>query len=515
MHSSKSSLKNSKGIATLLGLFMLFTATITGIALIYISQKDKLASIDSFGIRNIAFAADASLEACENEMKFQPDTMVAILNKYIKNHSYKWLLAPSTSAALIENRASIGNSGINYSAQISAFDTSNMILQIQGFVYGTNNEQKSITGVYKITGLKKALNQAEYALYLAGGGRNFDSKINVTGNVYVGTDFNFNGNASNSVVHGSLKTGMNTSLTSWINGSVTFDSAVYIGTGLALNSALLCKSKFGIEGLLTLNNVFTIQSDAWFNNINGGNQNTNMSGKTIHHSGLVNMARIVNGAEDNRGALISNIAGQIGLETDDTPWSVDTSIFSPLAIPVVNIDAASLQTMYDTCSNNRKINGYMVVTDQWGPINLNYNPTVFKGKVIWLLHSGMHINGQWFFMDPSSRMLVYADRYAQLNGFGGPNGMKFNGYIFLNDNAGIMLGGSGINYYYGAIHLVGKNTHWQLNSGVEEFLAYDKTILSEFISMGIIKTGNGTSGNAGTFVLSDFKIRAQLLGMVF
>ncbi len=516
MHSFKFNIGNSKGIATILGLFMLFIATIAGIALIYMSRKDKSASIDSSAIRNVAFAADAALGACENKMKIQPDTLIAILNKYLKNHNYKWLLSPSTSAALTEKKISFGNNGMSYSAQISAFDTSNMILQIQGFGYGRNNEQKSIIGIYKISGLKETNKIGDYALYLAGDGKDFNAKINITGNVFCGGDFHFNGGADYSVIHGNLKTGLNINLLSGFDCPVTIDSAVYVGTALRINSPILIKSKFGIDGAIKQDNIFTIKGDAWFNYANGGNGKTNISGFTIHHSGLVNMARILNGIEDNRGAMIPDIVGEIGLNTVDSPWSVDTSILSPLANSITGIDAATLQTMYDTCSNSRKINGYMVLT---GPsvIAINPSPAVFKGKVIWLVHSGMDINNHWINTDTSSRMLVYADRTAELRGFGGPNGMAFRGYIFLTGNSSVQFNGSGKNYYYGAIHLVSKTAGWQLNGGFEEFIIYDKSILSEFISMGVIKApiGTGTSGKAGSYVLSDFKIRTQLLGKVF
>lgn len=511
-------IQNDKGIAVLLGLFVLFVVTIAGITLILISQRDKIASADACAIRNVAFAADASLKACEGQLAKQPDTVVAILNKYVANNNYKWLLNPSTNTSLAENKISLG-SGLKYSACITAYDKDNMILQIKGIGYGSTNEQKNVMGLFKLNGVEivSAGKPMKYALYSVNS-MIMDKIMNITGDVYMGNGFTFNGGAQNSVIHGFMKTGMNTSQESFANGSLTIDSALYMGTSFRTNASLVCKSAAGFQGRVTVDNTMKIQNDAWFNDTNAGNQNIDMSGKTIHHSGHITMFRISNGIEDNKKAPIADIAGQLGFSSaTDTPWSVNISTLTSLATPVSNLNSTDLQKIYDTTSNSRKINGYIVLKDQWGSIGIN-GGSGFKGKVIWLISNGINVNGNWFKADTSSRMLIYAYNWSSLNGFGSSDGMVFKGFICLNDSASFTSGGSGNNYYYGAIHAIHSKAKLQVNNGAQMFLYYNDPVLSEFVSMGILKrppSSAGSSGAAGTIALKDCKIRPEKVGVIY
>ncbi len=512
-------IQNDKGIAVLLGLFVLFVVTIAGISLLLISQRDKIAAADASAIRNVAFAADASLKACEGQLAKQPDTVVAILNKYVKDINYKWLLNPNSNSALTENKISLGSGGLKYSACITAYDKENMILQIKGIGYGRSNEQKNVMGLFKLNGIEvvSAGTPMHYALYSVNS-MIMDKIMDIRGDVYIGNGFTFNGGAQNSVIHGFMKTAVNTNQESYITGNLTIDSSFFVGTNLRNGAQLTCKSKAAFQGRVVIDNTTKIQNEAWFNDTNAGNQNIDMSGKTIHHSGHITMARISNGIEDNKKAPIADIAGQIGFSSAaDTPWSVNISGLLSIATTVENLSITDLQKIYDTTSNSRKINGYIVLKDQWGSIGINGGGSGFKGKVIWLLSKGINVNGNWFKADTSSRMLIYAYDWASLNGFGSSDGMVFKGFICLNDSASFTSGGSGNNYYYGAIHAIHSKAKLQVNSGAQMFLYYNDPVLSEFVSMGILKRSSsaGSTGAAGTIALKDCKIRPKKVGVVY
>jgi len=516
------SIGNQRGVAVLIVLFMLFIATIAGLSLLFIASKDKVASSDSSKIRNVAIAANASLNACENQLSLQPSVVTEIINKYVTDRSYKHLLVSAASSANNEKVVSLGNSGLKYAVEISAYDKVNNILQIRGTGYGNANEQKTVTAIYKLSGVKTATASASnsrYVLYLAGDGRNFDKKIDITGAVYVGTDFHFNGGAAGSAIHGILKTGKNIARESSNDAAgFTVDSAVYIGTKWKMNGSATFRSITGIEGSMIIDNLLTIGGNAWFNDTNGGNQSINMSSKTINHSGKVNMARVINKTENNLHAVIPDIALNTGLSTtDDHVWQMDTTGLMSKAIePPNNLTSTMLQTMYNNCSESQKFNGYMVVYDNAGWINLSADAASFNGKVIWIIRNGLNCNGNFPTMTATSRMFVFACGSATINGFGGPSGATINGVVLLKDNASISMMWSGTNTLNGAIHLTSANNGWQCNSGGPQLnIVYNQSVIDDFETLGVLDrpTPSGSSAPAGTVVLTDFKIRTELVAV--
>jgi hypothetical protein len=519
------SINNQSGVAVLIVLFMLFIATIAGLSILFLASKDKVASSDSSKIRNVAIAANASLAACENQLSLQPLVVTDIINKYVKDHSYKYLLVPSASSANSQKVVPLGNSGLQYAVEISAYDKVNNILQIRGTGFGASNEQKTVTAIYKLSGLELAAaaspSTSRYALYLAGDGRNFDKKVNITGNAFFGTDFHFNGGANGSAIHGFLKTGYDINKESSIDASgFTVDSAVYIGTKWKINGSASAtfNSKTGIEGSMWLDNQLTCKGDGWFNGANGGNClfNINMSFKKITHSGQISILRVLNRTEKNMNATITDIASNVGLSTtDDRVWKMDTTgLMSKALVPSGNLTATILQKMYDTCT--QKYNGYMVLFDNSGWFNLSSDTTTFNGKVIWITRNGMNCNGYFPTMTASSRMFVFACGSATINGFGGLSGALINSVVLLQDNAGITMMWSGTNTINGAIHLTSVDNKWQCNSGGPQLnIVYNQSVIDDFDALGILKRPlpPGNSAPEGTVVLKDFKIRTELVAV--
>jgi Tfp pilus assembly protein PilX len=516
------SINNQSGVAVLIVLFMLFIATIAGLSILFIASKDKSASSDSSKIRNVAIAANAALEAYENQLSKQPVVVTDIINKYMTDNSYKYLLVANAAAAKHEKKVALESSGLKYAVEISAYDKVNNILQIRGTGYGTSDEQKTVTAIYKLSGVQTATESSQsvrYALYLAGDGRFFDNKIDITGDVFFGTDFHFNGGAEGSAIHGFLKTGVNTARESSSDATgFTVDSAVYIGTRWKMNNPATFRSKTGIEGSMIIDNLLKIGGNAWFNDANNGNQKIDMSSKTITHSGKINMSRVLNGTENNLNAVIPDIAFNTGLSTtNDSAWRMDTvGLMSKALEPPDNLTTTMLQTMYNNCSESQKFNGYMVIYDKSGWLNLSSDAAVFNGKVIWIIRTGLNCNGNFPDMSASSRMFVFACGSAQLQGFGGPSGASFNGVVLLKDNAGISMMWSGVNTYNGAIHLTSVNNQWQCNSGGPQLnIVYNQSIIDEFETLGILirPTQSGGSTPEGTVVLTDFKIRSELVAV--
>lgn len=523
MKQKTSSINNQSGVAVLIVLFMLFIATIAGLSILFIASKDKSASSDASKIRNVVIAANAALSACENQLSLQPSLVTDIINKYIKDHSYKYLLVSDAANANSERRVELGSSGLKYAVEISAYDKMNNILQIRGTGYGVSDEQKTVTAIYKLAGIQAttaAVSNSQYVLYLAGDGRNFDKKVDITGDVFIGTDFHFNGGAAGSAIHGFLKTGKNTGRESSNDATgLTIDSTVYIGTKLKLNSTMTFNQKAGIEGSMYLDKQLTIKGDAWCNGNNGGNYifNINMSGKKITHSGQITTWRVLNKTVNNLNAAIPDIALQVGLSTtDDRVWQMDTTGLMSKAIePPGNLTSTMLQSLYNSCSESQKFNGYMVLYDNTGWINLSADASVFDGKVIWIIRNGMNCNGSFPSTTASSRMFVFACGSAMINGFGGPSGASINGVVLLQDNASISLMWSGTNTFNGAIHLTSVNNGWQCNSGGPQLnIVYNQPIIDDFEALGILNrpTPPGSTPD-GTIVLKDFKIRPELVAI--
>ncbi len=517
------SINNQSGVAVLMVLFMLFIATIAGVSILFIASKDKSSSLDASKIRNVAIAANASLSACENQLSLQPSVATEIINKFITDNSYKYLLVSDAAAAKNNKKVELGSSGLKYAVEISAYDKVNNILQIRGTGYGTSDEQKTVTAIYRLSGVQTATASAQsvrYVLYLAGDGKYFDRKLDITGDVYFGNGFEFNGSAAGSAIHGFLKARWNTSIESVTNATgLTVDSAVYIGTKLKTNASTSFKSKTGVEGPMIIDNTLTIGGDAWFNDTNSGNQRINMSFKTITHSGKVSMARVDNKTENNVHATIPDILVKTGLSTtNDSIWKIDTTgLMSKVLELPNNLTTTMLQQMYDTCNASRKINGYMVVYDKWGSIGMNADASVFNGKVIWIIRYGLNCNSNFPKMSATSRMFIFAGGTAEINGFGGPTGALFNGVVLLKDNAKFYMAWAGVNTFNGAIHLTSVNNGWQCNSGTgtQMNLVYNETIIKEFETMGMLKrpAQSGGSTPVGTVVLTDFKIRSDLVAV--
>src|SRR5512133_222291 len=224
---------DDKGVAIFITLILLFIVIIAGVTILAVAGRDRIASSDMSAVRGVAEAANTAIDACESQISLKSPLMLSVINKYLTDKSYRWFFSTDSLGANKEKKVSLGN-GYFYSAEIMAYNTSSNVLQVRGIGYGRSNEQKRVVAQYRLAGLQAAQSSGapQYAIYLAGSGRNFDVKIDVTGNVYIGRDFHFNFTANNCRIRGFLKTGFGPTSESSTNAwNLTIDSAVYIGTG--------------------------------------------------------------------------------------------------------------------------------------------------------------------------------------------------------------------------------------------------------------------------------------------
>lgn len=522
---------NDRGVAVFVSLIILFIITIAGVSIIVVASKDKISSSNVSEIRTVAFAAKAALSAYENQCRLQPNVVRGILNKYTADTTYKWFLVSDSQSANSERKVSLGEEGFSYSAMISAYDKPNKIIQVTGNGYGRSNTIKSITAIYKLTGidtLTVVSGKSNYGLYCAGNGKNFDATMNIVGDVYIGQSFALNGNGI-IYISGNFKTGRNTSLSSTIGGALTVDGSVYIGSVLSVKGPFISNNLVGataVEGKVAGNNTFKVGGDLWMNDTNEVPL-TDVSGKTLHHSGHVNMSKVTNAVEDNRKATISGLSDIVGLsDKNDSAWTFlkAAELIAMAKASSGSITASELQTFYNNCPAANKYNGYAVMgPPSWGYYNVNSSTGSFRGKMIILVNKGMLVNSNFPDMTSDSRILIYVYSNANITNFAGFYNSSFNGMIFAVDNPIIILGCSGKTCSFnGAIHYASKNVTWQLNSSNTAIvnLTYNESIVSEFETIGLIRRppkagGAGGTGGAGTIILSDLKIQPELMGILY
>jgi hypothetical protein len=533
---------DEKGVAVFVTLILLFIVTIAGVTILAIAGRDRIASSDMSAVRGVAEAANTAIDACENQLSQKSPLMLSVINKYLKDKSYRWFFSTDSLNANKEKKVSLGN-GYFYSAEIMAYDTSSNVLQVRGIGYGRSDERKSVVAQYRLTGLQKNAGDAvipRNAIYIKGDGRNFDQKFDVTGNVFVGTVFHIN-NAHNCRIRGYLKTGYYPDSTSSINGqNFIIDSGAYFGTGLKLNSHanVTCGGMIGIEGNLDIPELLlNANGDGWFNGaFNDGKPNTtisiNMSNNTINHSGSLSMSRVQNKTENNTNGKILDIPQKIGIGTsNDSAWGLDTTgLYAKASTTGKVLTAESLNLLYQNCTQEKLINGYMVIHDDAGSFELKESNVKFKGKVIMLLRRSIQINSLFFDMEDAARILMIVTglgggpyQEPTVNGLAGSgDNYSFNGLIYLRDAAKLYIVNNKNYTINGAIHLASIPCDWQLNNGTDPKtinFKFNESIIREFVSMGIITIptpgGLPSPSQAGTLQLTDFKIRPELLSVSY
>lgn len=516
-------LKND-GFAVVYGLAVLFIASISGVSIMYISQKDRSSASDYSKVRSAASAARSALDAFEGQCSSQPQNVLEILKNYNHKSSSKWLLGDAGDASS-EQRIKSWNSkdAPSFSACIMKFDSTSYLLQVQGVGYGGIGGKKKAVGLYKLRGIDRENPWTQKdAIYLAGEGRNFDVKINVNGNVYFGADVHFNSGAAGSVINGDFKTGDSDKDSEFdipvtINGDAYFQTPLRVigGYGISING------KAGFEKKVNINPGLHLYGSAFVNDRIVGSGHFDMHYNHIMHSGRFNP--IENKIKHAFPAPVNNygqidIAARIGMSTGKEPHleaGIENippqKIFQYSSLKGWNnFTAAQVQAKYDdAASKNQLWNDFLVIrVDTWA--NMGIGSTTFNGKVIWIVDGRITSNGYWYKCSPSSNTLVYVRSGGMVDGLGSAH--HFRGYVHVEGTGSVKYAWKTGNSFSGAIHHVSDKSGFQMNSGADLNITYDENVLNEIVGTGIIRHPQGMSGG---LVLQDTKIRPELLSIYY
>lgn len=519
---------DQNGFAVVYGLAILFAATIAGTSLTYITNKDKVASTEMVKVRAAAIAARASLQAVEGQFAKQPAVAYNIIKKYTTNPSYKWLLGNDPNSA--NNPVSVqlkpdNPNSPSFSARIMRFDPTSALLQVEGIGKGGgfSGGKKSVVAIYSIGGVEqKTSHKKRHALYIAGEGKNFDTRITINGDVYFGGDVMFNGGANNSLINGNLKVGVTSNPTAQFrsDANLTVKGNAYIQTNFFSQAGLTVEGKMGFEKDVEIrNNQMQLHGDAYFNGrIPNDCWNINMNNhKATYTNRIENSSKIINAsARENIGGGRIDIASRLGMEAgDETAFRVDISSIDESYIQPVGsiipdkITSSSLQWAYDHTPADKKWNDFMVVRVN-SEKAIQDDGGTFNGKVIWIVESKIICNQSLFKSSANSNSLFYVKSGGEITELGGVN--DFRGYVHVEGTGTVTQAWKG-GTFNGAIHYASENANFQFNSGCHLTMNYDTDAIQEFIDMGIVDPRQDLVEKE--LVLQDTRIRPILQGVYY
>lgn len=518
----KATLKND-GFALIYGLAVFFLASVGGLSILVISQKDRATAGDYSKMRSAALIARAALSAFEGQCKSQPQTVVDILKGYNVNHSKKWLLGDAAQAGF-EHKFKCSNA-VNapyFSACIMKFDSVNLLLQVQGIGYGGFGGKKKAIGIYKLEGIQAITTwKQKDAIHLAGSARNFDQPVIVQGNVYCGADIHFNGSSSGSVINGDLKTGNSSTSTSSFDGSTTINGTAFFQTQVTINGSatVTINGKSGFAKNIWVDKMMELHGDTYLNGVVNGNSTLNMYGNMVTHSGMVTWSDIYNSSAskliNNSGSI--DIASVLGMNSEDSLSFIGNinsihsdKIFLVSSLDMNNITASKLNQKYNEASSNGKLwNGFLVIQINQ-PVSMSASFDTFEGKVILIVDNTLNCNGDWYNCSATSNTLVYVRSGGRVNGLG--SGKNFRGYVYVEGSGDVTYQMRSGNSFRGAIHHVSANSPFKINSGAALNIQYDESVLKEFVNLGVVSPPGAITSE---FVLNDHRIRTELLSIFY
>lgn len=520
----KKAKKRNDGFAVVYGLAVLFIASVSGVSIMYINQKDRSSASDYSKMRSAASAARSALEAFEGQCGSRPQDVLDVLRKFNNQPSYKWLLGDVSSASSeYKIKSWNGNDAPSFSACVMRFDSTSYLLQVQGIGYGGIGGKKKAIGIYRLRGIQRENSWTQKdAIHLAGEGRNFDIKINVNGNVYFGADVHFNGGALGSIINGDFKTG-NSDKQSEFDVPITINGNAYFQTPLRVigYSGFSVYGKAGFEKLVDIDTDLKLYGEAFINDRITSHGNLDMHLNPATHSGrfmpIENKIKNASPAPvNNYGAI--DIGSRLGMTAGKEPHLLagidhipESKIFRFSTLGGwSNFTATQLQAKYNEASSKGQLwNDFLVIRVDT-KANMGISPTTFNGKVIWIVDATMICNGNWYKCGPSSNSLVYVRSGGFVDGLGSSD--LFRGYVYVEGTGGVRYSFKPGNSFSGAIHHVSDKSGFQLNSGAELKITYDENVINEIIGTGVIRFPEGMSGG---LVLGDLKIRPELLSVFY
>lgn len=517
------------GFAIVYGLAIFILASMSGVSIMYLSQKDQVTASDYSKMRSAAQGARAALEAFEGQCKSQPQHILEILRKYNANQSDKWLLGDPLHANS-EKKIKCWNSpdAPSYSACVMRFDSVNLLIQVQGIGYGMYGGKKRAIGIYKLRGAENVVKwDQKDAIHLAGTARDFNKPVTVQGDVYFGADVHFNGGASGSVIDGNLKTGNIPGRISSFDGNTKINGDVFFQTPVTINSSALVEifGKSGFAQNIRVDKDFDLHGDAFFNGIVDGNARLNMHNNIVTgHSGQVTWADIVpsTASQLNDRSNAIDIAYELNMNAgNELSFSADVNsiesdkIFQYSSLKTSdpnwgNFSADELNDLYTDAASNEKLwNDFLVIRVN-SPASMKSTASTFNGKVIFIVDATLSCNSNWYNCGNSSNTMIWVRSGGELNGMG--SGKNFRGYIYVEGTGKVIYDWRVGNTFQGAIHHVSAQSGFQLNSGEALDIQYDESVLKEFVVMKLVNPPGIVSAGV---CLNDVRLRPEMLSISY
>jgi hypothetical protein len=516
---------NNSGFAVVYGIIVLFIASIAGVSLITISQKDNTSAIDQVKIRAAAVSAEAALVAVEKQFENQPLVVVDILNRFTAagaNTANKgWLLSTADNWTQ-ETRIKLdpaNTASPSYSARILSFDVASKVVQVEGYGYGGAGGRKKAIGLYQLSGLTQTSPVKRYAFYINGEAKMFDKPVKFTGNACFLGPFASNGTDS-FVINGSFQA-LSTIETVLFQSKFIFNGPALFMGPTTLQAVMTFNGKAGFNKVVTLNSgPMQAKSDLYFNQSISGNSPSNvfnMNGHVAHGTTTspISSSRITNGTIVQDGAAI-NVATAVSLDTTaQPPLRFDSTAIPSSYIKSVsgNVNATTINNLYNSSTLWK---GYLVIKPAaYTSIERSSDVTTstLKCNTIWIVESMMFSNNGWYDCAPNTMTVIYIRSNGQINGLG--SGGYFRGYVYAKDNFNITYAWKAGNNCIGAFHHVSNTGKFQMNSctGIWN-LTYDDEVINKLIADGLLIPPGGAAANGG-LALADLCIRPKIVSKFF
>jgi hypothetical protein len=519
---------NRNGFAMVLALCLLLIATVAGTTVLFLTQKDRVSSTDYFSKDAAGQSVQVALAGFEATCANSPTLTFSILEKFLTDQSFCWLLAPSVAKANIESKILIPKTNQKYSVKILAFDTTNYFLSLQVFGYAGNALKKAYAS-YRIAGIANVHGGSakSTALYLGGTLENCSSPINIKGDVYVSmkgssTNQHFN---TGGTIDGNLKTG-NTSNYFDINKKMVVTGKAYLRSPMSVKDVFQVDGKSGFEkNFDPLDVQMDLRGDAFFNsNVTvPWNSTVNMNSNACKYTNWgFPASKVVNASEVTKvGSL--DIAGELGMSSgDEHPDTIKMPSFTTDMIVDISstaISGAEVDTFW--CQQNKAGKLYK---GSWLVLRLTTDVKTtggsFHHKAIWMTENYcINSDGKFFDCADTSNTLIYVTGSGYIQDFGVPSGCKFRGYIFVNTssaNVSYKFGTGSI--LYGAInHFSGR---FNLQKDGELNIVYNSgslgaSAVEEIVSLGLLAPADVVVSVTPGFSLVDLKIRPTIVSISF
>ncbi len=516
--------QSNSGFAAVYGIVILLVASIAGVALITISQKDNISSIDQVKMRTASVASEAALRAVEQQCESQPQVITDIVNNYIKlgnNTAGKgWLLSTAANWDR-ENKISLDSTIPNppqYSARILSFNPDNMMMQVEGFGYGGTSGRKKAIGFYQLNGVDAVMPYSKYAIDIRCEAQYFDRPIIVTGNVCFSDKLQFNGGASGSIIDGTFQAVSTTAQVSF-SGSVTFkNKALFMGP-VTSNVPITLMDNAGFNSSVYVDDIADARNDVYFNNTINGNSYFNMNGRTAHRgSAHINPARISGGSLVQDGASI-DVASVLSLSSS-LPPALQFDISSIPASKILNasvvfgsqVDASKINTVYSSNTGSLWNNYLVIKVDNSLQMNRILGSNLVNHKTLWIIEGAMTVPSGWYDCGTGTMTVIYLRSHGSVNDLGSVG--YFRGYIHAADTSSIIYNWRTGNNFVGAMHHSSIKSSFQLNTGSTLNLTLDESVLDELVTLGLLKIQSAPPITKQV-VVTDLKIRPRIFGKHF